>query len=292
MEKIIIITGPTASGKSALAVDIALKLNGEIVSADSRQVYKDLDIGTEKIKKDQMMGIPHHLLSIVKPTETFSAYEYEKIAVETIDDILKRKKLPIICGGTGFYIDTIYFKNSLAKVEPNKELREKLSNKTNEEIFKMLEKLDKKVANEIDKDNPLRVVRAIEIIKKLGYLPKRKMEKRYDALFIVLSAPEEILLQRIKQRLNNSWNSLIDETKRCIKNGIDKKRLSQLSMYYRFAIEFIENNITKEEAKENIIRKVRLYSKQQIRWIKRNSDIQQFPYDDTKKINDYIKKSL
>ncbi len=165
VKKLIIILGPTASGKSNLGVFLAKKINGEIVSADSRQIYKGLDIGSGKITKKEMMNIPHYCLDIVKPKKIFTAYDYKRFAQKAILKIWKKDKIPIIVGGTGFYIDALVGKVSLSNVPPNLKLRKKLSEYSTKKLSSVLKKLDPTRAKKIDKNNRVRLVRAIEIIK-------------------------------------------------------------------------------------------------------------------------------
>lgn len=169
--KIIVILGPTASGKSDIAVEIARKFNGEIISADSRQVYKGLDIGTGKITKKEMKGVAHHLLDVISPHKRYTASDFLKTTKKTIIEIIDRKKIPIVCGGTGFYIDALLGDKQIPEVPPNPKLRKELENKTAEELFDVLKKLDPERAKNIDAKNPRRLVRAIEICKALGKVP-------------------------------------------------------------------------------------------------------------------------
>ena len=183
--KVLIILGPTATGKSDVAVDIAKKFsayggsaagrNGaEIISADSRQVYKGMDLGSGKITKKEMRGIPHYLLDVVKPNTIFSVSKYKQLAEKAIKKIIAKNKLPIIVGGTGFYIDSISKNIELPEVKPNKKLRKRLEKKSAEELFTMLKKLSPTRAKNIDRYNKVRLIRAIEIAKTLGTIPKIK----------------------------------------------------------------------------------------------------------------------
>jgi len=159
--KIIVILGQTFNGKSDFAVDIALKIDGEIISADSRQVYKGMDLGTGKITKHEMRGVPHYLLDVVSPKKVFSVSDYKKMADKKIKEVLSHGKVPIICGGTGFYIDAVVSGVALPEVPPNKELRKVLEDKSLEQLFKILFGLDRARAKTIDKNNKVRLIRAI-----------------------------------------------------------------------------------------------------------------------------------
>jgi tRNA dimethylallyltransferase len=183
--KMVVIVGPTSSGKSDLAVALAKKFNGEVISADSRQVYKGLNIGTGKITKKEMRGVKHHLLDVADPRKQFTVSDFLDLTNKTIVQIVKSGKLPIVCGGTGFYIDALLGEKQIPEVPPNPKLRKQLENKTTKELFKMLQKLDPERAKNIDAQNPRRLVRAIEIAKKLGKVPEyREPDFKYDVLKI------------------------------------------------------------------------------------------------------------
>src|SRR3989344_169364 len=169
--KVVVIVGPTASGKSALAVRLAKRLGGEIISADSRQVYRRLDIGTDKITKREMGGVPHHLLDVANPKEQFSVSKYRKLADESLRYVVQKDKLPIVVGGTGFYIDVLTKAVALPDVPPNKTLRKGLGKMSARKLFKMLKEKDSSRAKTIDRNNKVRLIRALEIIDSLGYIP-------------------------------------------------------------------------------------------------------------------------
>ena len=172
MQKLIVILGPTASGKSDMAVKLAKRFNGEVVSADSRQVYKGLDIGTGKITKKEMQGVKHHLLDVANPKKQFTASDFVDLTSGLIRQIVNRRKVPIICGGTGFYIDALLGDKQIPEVPPNLKLRKELEKKSVEKLFEILKKLDPERAKNIDAKNPRRLIRAIEICKVLGRVPK------------------------------------------------------------------------------------------------------------------------
>ena len=187
--KIIVILGQTATGKSDFAVQIAKRVlavsrvESEIISADSRQVYKDMDLGTGKITKKEMRGVPHHLLDVASPKKIFSVSDYQKLADKKIQEIFSRGHIPILCGGTGFYIDALVNGTVLPEVAPDKILRKKLDKKSTSELFKILKKLDINRAKSIDKNNRVRLIRAIEIAKTLGKVPKiSNKDTKYDTL--------------------------------------------------------------------------------------------------------------
>lgn len=204
--KILVIVGPTAVGKSDMAVFLAKKFKGEVISADSRQVYKGLNIGTGKITKKEMQKIPHHLLDVEDPKKTFNADKFLKLAKEKIKDILKREKLPIICGGTGFYINLLTENIKLLPVKPNKKLREKLNKESLENLISILKEKDKTALNKIDLKNKIKVIRAIEIIEKLGKFKEvEKMPREFDFLKIGLDTESDELKNKIETRLQKRF---------------------------------------------------------------------------------------
>ena len=203
--QIIVILGQTATGKSDFAVQIAKEVHGEIISADSRQVYIGMDLGTGKITKKEMRGVPHHLLDIVKPTKVFSANDFKKHTEKKIKEIIKRGNVPIVCGGTGFYIDTLLGSATLPEVPPNKILRAELMKKTASELFVLLQKLDPVRAQTIDAKNPVRLIRAIEIAKALGSVPvAQNRGHEYKVLKIGLTLPDQILKEKIYKSILTS----------------------------------------------------------------------------------------
>ncbi|MSU45221.1 MAG: tRNA (adenosine(37)-N6)-dimethylallyltransferase MiaA [Candidatus Zambryskibacteria bacterium] len=273
--KILVILGPTASGKSALAVKLARKYNGEVISADSRQVYKGLNIGTGKITKKEMLGIPHHLLDIVSPKETFNVVDWKKLTDKAINDILNRGKLPIICGGTGFYIQSIVDGIVLPEVAPNKELRKKLETKNLEELVTILKKMDPERIKNIDTKNKVRLVRAIEIAKTLGSVPNlKKVKPPYDVIQIGLMADDEDLKKKIKNRLvSRIKKGMIMEALNLHAVGLSYKRMRELGLEYKFLADFLEKKITKSDFMKNLETEIWRYSKRQMTWFKRDKSI-------------------
>ncbi len=277
--KIIVILGPTASGKSDLAVKIAQRSNGEIISADSRQVYKNLDIGSGKITKKEMRGIPHHLLDIASPKKTFTVTQYQKLAKKAIKKILAKGKIPIICGGTGFYIDSLIYDYQLPIVPPQPKLRKRLEKKSIEELFKKLKKLDPRRAGDIDRRNKRRLIRALEIIlttkKPIAVLRKYQDKKTsYDFLKIgIKKLPEELkklIIQRLKKRLKQG---LIKEVKNLHKKGLSWQRLDNLGLEYRYVSRYLRGLISKEEMVKTLEKEIYRYAKRQMTWFKRNKEI-------------------
>ncbi len=272
--KIIVILGPTASGKSDLAVLLAKKIKGEVVSADSRQVYKGLDIGSGKITKKEMRGVPHHMLDVVNPKKTYSVHDFQKGAEETINKILQKGKVPIICGGTGFYIDSIAKGTILPEVKPDQGLREKVKGLSKEKLFEKLKKLDPKRAKEIDPQNKVRLIRAIEIATALGKVPKIKTDPKYDTFQIGILFNTEILRERINLRLQKRLKiGMIKEVENLHKNGLSWKRLEELGLEYRYIALYLQKKLTKEQMVTELQNKIYQYAKRQITWFKRDKSI-------------------
>ncbi len=284
--RVIAVVGPTASGKSALAVEIARLVGGEVVSVDSRQVYTGLDIGTGKVTKSEMRGVPHHLLDVANPKRAMSVVQYERLATHAIRDILKRGKVPIICGGTGLYIDAVLTSTSFPAVPPNAKLRKELEKLSAKKLFKKLKKLDHVRAETIDAKNPRRLIRAIEIAKALGCVPvSSPVTEHYDTLHIGLTLPKEQLEERIHTRLlARMKRGMVAEACRLHEQGLSWKRMDSLGLEYRFLAQFLQKKITKEEMTELLNIAIRQYAKRQMVWFKRNKNIKWFQPADFKKI--------
>ena len=283
--KIIAVVGPTASGKSALAVELARKFNGEVISADSRQVYIGLNIGTGKITKKEMLGVPHHLLDVANPKKRFTVDLYKKLADKTIAEILSRGKLPIICGGTGFYIEAVVKNVLLPDVPVDMKLRTKLFKKTSEQLFEILKKLDEKRALAIDPRNKIRLIRAIEIVKTLGKVPPIISEPKYNTLTIGIKTEKEDLKQKIYARLiSRIKQGMINEAKKLHTKGLSWKRMEELGLEYRCLALHLQKKLTKDEMIERLNREIYQYSKRQIQWFKRDQNILWLPAKKAKNI--------
>ncbi len=253
--KLIVVLGPTASGKTELALKLAKKFNGEIVSADSRQIYKGMDIGTGKITKKEMRGIPHHLLDVASPKKIFTVSQYRKLALDAINKIFKKNKLPILCGGTGFYIQAVIDGIIIPEVPPDWKLRKKLEKKSIKELYELLRKSDPKRAELIDKQNPRRLIRAIEIVTKTKKpVPAFKQNPLpYPILIIGLKVPKNELKKRIEKRVE-----------KMLKYGL-KKEIG------KFSIPTI--GYQEELSKNLIVLHTLQYAKRQTTWFKRDERI-------------------
>ena len=285
--KIIVIVGPTASGKTGLSLLLAQQFVGEVINADSRQVYKGLDIGTEKIPHKEMGGIPHHLLSIVDINEVYTAMDFKNDAETAIAEITVRGNIPIIAGGTFFYIDTLLGKMSTSPVEPNWQLREELEKLPVEVLYKQLQEKDLRRGATIEKDNKRRLIRALEIVDTLSQVPEQntKIECPYDALTIGISVDKEMLKERLRLRAQSALTrGLVEETKSLLAAGVSKERLSEIGLQYKVVMEYIDDIITDTELIQKLGEKNWQYAKRQLLWLKRNKDIIWFERDETEKI--------
>lgn len=272
--KLVVILGPTAVGKSTLAVKLAKKFNGEIVSADSRQVYKGMNIGTGKITKKEMKNVTHHLLDVVSPKKRFSVAQYQKLAFLAIDKILKKGKLPFLVGGSPFYIYSIVEGWQFPKVKPDWKLRKKLEEKSTKELLAILKKLDPKRAKTIDPKNKRRLIRAIEIAKKLKKVPKLKKIPRYDALLIGIKKEKDELKKLIKRRLLKRLRiGMIKEIKRLKENGLSWKRLEEFGLEYKWGALFLQKKISFSEMVKNLQKDIFNFAKRQMMWFKRDKRI-------------------
>ena len=285
--KILVVLGPTATGKSDLAVKLALKYNGEIISADSRQVYKGMDLGTGKITKEEMCGVPHFLLDVASPRKQFSVNEFQKLAEKKIREIIKRGHLPIICGGTGFYIDTLVRGLHFPEVNTNKKLRLILEKQTAEKLFTTLKNIDPARARNIDPHNKVRLVRAIEIAKSLGSVPKIQSDNLYSPIYIGLDLTDSALRERISIRLKRRMKAgMLKEIQKLHKNNVSWKRLEKFGLEYRNCALFLQGKITRDEMIQNLESEIWQYAKRQRTWFKRNKDIKWF--DASRKFKVYL----
>ncbi len=319
--KIIVILGQTSSGKTDLSVELAKKFNGEVISADSRQVYKGLDIGSGKVTKTEMRGIPHYLLDVASPNRAFSVAQFKKKADRAIKDILKRGKIPIIAGGTGFYIQAIVDDVVLPEVKPNLKLRKeleallkkdpKLSEKESREVglkelIKRLKKLDPERLKDIDQKNPRRLIRAIEIATELGKVPKlvkpclTNTVKQgltenggLDVLQIGIKVGKEVLDERIEKRFRKRVRAgIVAEAKKLHEKGMSWKRMNEIGLAHKYIAQYLKGKISKEEMIENSVRKERGYAKRQKTWFQRDKRIHWFEYENKKGVEKEVVEFL
>jgi len=272
-QKIVVIVGPTASGKSDLGIFLTQKFDGEIISADSRQVYRGMDIGTGKITKKEQQLVKHHLLDVANPKKVFTVSDFKKSGEKSIKKILNKHKTPFVVGGTGFYIDALVKDLALPEVPPDKELRKHFNNLSAEHLFKMLRKLDKKRAQTIDKHNKRRLIRALEIVKTTGKpVPELVSSIKYQILWLGLKPKN--LEKRIKLRLDKRLKQgMVKEVKNLLRSGVSRKRLYDFGLEYRWISEYLAGKINYTEMKDGLYKAIVKYSKRQMTWFKRNKDI-------------------
>lgn len=276
MEKIIVILGPTAAGKTALSIMLARKFGGEIISADSRQVYKGMDIGTGKITRKEMQNIPHYLLDVASPKRRFTIFQYKRLALKSIKKILKKKKIPILVGGTGFYIQAVTERLAFPEVKPDWKLRKKLEKLSTKKLSSLLKKFDQKRAQTIDLNNRRRLIRALEIIKKtMGPVPSlRKSPPQYDVLKIGVKKTVGELKKLIKKRfLKRLKIGMIEEVKKLKKEGLSWKKLEDFGLEYRYVAQYLQGKISYGEMIERIQKESEHYAKRQMTWFKRDENI-------------------
>lgn len=281
--KILCVVGPTASGKTDYAVELALKCGGEVVSCDSMQIYKHMDIGTAKPTADEMKGVKHHMIDIIEPNESFSVARFSEMARECIDDILLRGKTPVLCGGTGLYFDSTINNINFIQMDTDEEYRKDLESAAkefgNEYVYKILKRVDEESAESIHPNNLKRVIRALEIYKTTGKkkseLDKEQLsEPLYDPEITGLMRDREVLYDRINKRVDIMMEKgLIDEVSALIKMGIDANSTSMQAIGYKEIIEYLDGKTSLDEAVDKIKRESRRYAKRQLTWFKRNEKI-------------------
>lgn len=277
MKKIIVIAGPTASGKSSLAVEIAKKINGEVISADSMQIYKTLDIGTAKVTAEEMQGVPHHLIDICEPSEEFSVSDFVEKASIAIDEITARGNVPIICGGTGLYIDSLLFNRSFGGTAKNDKLREEykqiLAEKGNQYLYDMLASVDKETADKFHINDVPRIIRALEIFHETGVKKseiKEEKTPRYNHSAFYIDINRELLYSRINMRVDlmeeaglfEEFDKILETHPNCEEFG------SMKAIGYREIFNFKNGIWTKGETLEKIKQFSRNYAKRQFTWFK------------------------
>lgn len=280
--KVIVIAGPTASGKSNLAIELAKKIGGEIISADSMQIYKEMNIGTAKVSKEEMQGIKHYMIDFVPPNKRYSVSSYKKEAEKCICEILKRAKVPIVCGGTGLYINSLIYGIEFAEEEIDETYRNTLNEIAEKEglenLYNMAVQIDPEAMKKISRNDKKRIIRVLEIYHKTGKtkteqdLESRKNEVKYDYRLFAINMNREILYDRINKRVDIMIEKgLITEVKSIIEQ-YDEFPTAMQGLGYKEVVEYLQGNITKEEMIEKVKMETRRYAKRQITWFKKNKE--------------------
>ena len=276
MQKLIVILGTNASGKSELGVRLARQFGGEIISADSRQVYRGLDLGSGKISQADAAGIRHHLIDVVDPQETFSLAQFQTQAYSAIEEIAQRGKRPLLVGGTGLYISAIVEGYELVDVPPNETLRAELETLSAEALAQRLKDADPEAARRVDLSNPRRLIRALEIAAAgLPHGEAQKRSPRFDCLQLGLTWPREVLAERIERRLESRLASgMIEEVVALKARGVTDDRLDWFGLEYRFIARFLRREIPSlEELRKQLGTAIRKFAKAQVTWFKRDKRI-------------------
>lgn len=267
---LICVVGPTASGKSARAIELAKEHNGEVISVDSRQVYRMLDIGTEKISTEEMQGIPHHLIDILDPKETYSAGDFVQDATALIKEIESRGKRPILAGGTHFYFDALLY--GLPETGPrNEELRSELEAKSETELMQELQKRDPRRAERIDPQNKRRLVRALEIIHAHGLVPERTLTPHYRVEWHILNPERDELRPRIETRLESAFARGLTDEVRTVRAYVGDDRLNELGLEYRVIGEYLRGERDEASLLPTLSSKLWHYARHQKAWLRKLS---------------------
>ena len=280
MKKLIVLTGPTAVGKTELSINLAKAVNGEIISADSIQVYKGMDIGSAKITPDEMQGINHYLIDILEPAEEFNIHLFKTLTLKAMDEIYAKDKIPIIVGGTGFYIQSVIYDIDFCDTEADNSYRESLEtiskNKGNLYLHEMLRKVDNKSADAIHPNNVKRVIRALEYYNQTGQpisehnTVQKNNSSPYNFAYFVLNDKRELLYERINKRVDTMFeNGLIQEVKELLNSGCNKDMVSMQGIGYKEVVEYLEGKLSLDETKELIKKNTRHFAKRQLTWFRR-----------------------
>lgn len=293
---LVILTGPTAVGKTALSIKLASEIGGEIISADSMQVYRQMDIGSAKIKPEEMGGIPHHMIDILEPEEEFNVCLFEKLALEAMEQIYERGYIPVVVGGTGFYIQALLYQIDFTEEETDTAYRDKLwqlgEEKGNHYLHELLRKVDPKSAEEIHENNRKRVIRALEFYENCGKpisthnKEQRQKTSAYNSCYFVLTDDRKKLYERIESRVDQMLSKgLVDEVRTLKERGCNASMVSMQGLGYKEILEYLDGRCSLLEAVEKIKKETRHFAKRQLTWFRREKDViwldkQAFAYDE------------
>lgn len=297
--KILVIVGPTAVGKTYVSIELAKKFNTEIISADSMQVYKYMDIGTAKVTEEEACGIKHHMLDLVYPDEEFSVSEFQKIAEKHIDNLIDNDKLPIVIGGSGLYVNSLLYDLDFGKVKSDEKVKKYYTDFYNEhgteKLHELLVNIDSEAAAKIHKNNVKRVIRALEVCHITGNkfsemnTDIRKPSEKYNCIIIGLEMDRDILYQRINKRVDIMVeNGLIEEVKSLLDKGYDRNLVSLQGIGYKEIIDYLEGKTTKQDAIDILKTNTRRFAKRQFTWFKADSNIKWFDLTNLDEIDKVI----
>ncbi len=284
-KNLIILTGPTAAGKTALSIRLAKAVGGEIISADSMQVYRHMDIGSAKVTPEEMEGVCHHLIDVLEPDEEFHVVKFQEMAKEAIKEIYDKGKIPILVGGTGFYIQSVLYDIDFTQTDEDEDFREQLENlareKGNEVLFEKLRLIDPKACENLHPNNVKRVIRAIEFYEKSGgkRISEHNEEQHekaspYCYTYFVLTDDRAVLYEKINRRVDNMLaNGLVEEVKHLKEMGCSKDLVSMQGLGYKEILDYLDGACTLEDAVYRIKRDTRHFAKRQITWFKRERDV-------------------
>ena len=269
--KLIAVMGTNASGKSGLGIELAARYGGEVVSADSRQVFRGLDLGSGKITPEEAKVVPHHLIDVCEPGEFFSMADFQRLAYAAIDDILSRGKIPFLVGGTGLYVDAVIDGYELSEIEPDLELRARLETFETPALYDMLK--EKLPDTQIDPKNRNRVMRALERLAADDYHPGRR-SPRYEVLKLGVTWPREILKQRIDERLERRLDQgMIEEVKGLMDAGVSTEFLTKLGLEYRYITEYLLGKWTYNQMLDELARAIKRFAKRQMTWFRKEENL-------------------
>lgn len=305
-DKLIILAGPTASGKTSVSIDLAKRIGGEIISADSMQVYRGMDVGTAKIKADEMQGVKHYLINVLDPTEDFNIVKFQDMVKYSIEEIRRNGHIPILVGGTGFYIQSVIYDIDFDTQDDNGDIRKALEEEYDKMgadfMYEKLKKIDSVSAENIHKNNKKRIIRAIEYFLINNALisvhneSQRMKDSPYDFRFFVLNPPRDILYDRINKRVDKMVEEgLVREVKSLKNAGLSIENISMQGIGYKEILEYLDGEITLDKAIDNIKQNTRHMAKRQVTWFKREKDviyINPFEFENNEKIVDYMVEKI
>jgi len=297
LPKLVVLLGPTASGKSGLGITLAQRFNGEIISADSRQVYRSLDIGTAKVTPAEQALIPHHVLDVADPREIYSVAQFQRDAIAAINDILKRSHQPFLVGGSPHYIQTVVDNLDIPHIEPQPELRAQLEKRPLPELLEQLEELDPRGAATIDRNNPRRVIRALEVCLVSGkpFSQQRKMsDPLYQSLLLGIEWPREVLYRRIDERVDERMQQgMVQEVQRLLDEGVSQQRLEALGLEYRYITRWLTGAFENEdEMVQRLKYAIHDFTRRQLTWFRKEKRIVWMNGGDWEQAQDVVRDFL